>query len=586
MPLPLGRRSFLKEAELEISDRNLERVNLKHALVDATHWAEAKLAQEKSKSKPSMQSLLLNLGHLSEDQLLQALAQDLGIPFVDADALSPEPAVVLRIPEELALAQGVLAMEVRGGQIDCAMQDPNDVVTLDLIARHTGLTAVPHLAARGAVLKKLAEYHDHYKVAVVERLLKSVRDTGRELTQHFGINMQSLDAAGEQGPIIKAVNLVIMGALLKRASDIHLVPEKQHLRVKYRIDGILQDEQSLSMGDAPAVVSRIKIMARLDIAEKRMPQDGSFQIVLEGREIDFRVATSPTIFGEKVVLRVLDKSGILLGLDHLGFNDAQLREIKRQIHRPHGIILIVGPTGSGKTTTLYAALQILNTGERNITTVEDPVEYKIEGLTQIQAHAEIGLTFAAVLRSVLRQDPDVVLIGEIRDLETTEIAVRAALTGHLVFATLHTNDASSAVARLVEMGAEPYLVASALRCVLSQRLVRNVCPRCREPYDLPTELAGRLRGPQGGPPPGTRLWRGKGCNYCFNTGYRGRTVVSELLNVNDAIRSRIIERGGSDAIQAAAVAAGMTPMYADGVDKVLRGVTTLEEILEVSEDQD
>jgi len=569
---------------LEISDRNLERLLAQHALVDPAQLAAAKLAQAVPRVKPSLQSLLLNMGYLKEDSLLQAAAADLGVPFVDVDALSPEPAVVLLVPEELAMNRGILAFEQKGQQLLCAMQDPNDVVTLDLIQHRTKLTVVAHLAARGSILKKLGEYHDHYKVAVVEQLLRNVRDQGKELTQQFGLNIQNLESVVEQAPIIKAVNLIIIGALLKRASDIHIVPEKQYLRVKYRVDGILQEEQALGMGDAPAVISRIKIMARLDIAEKRMPQDGAFQITIEGREIDFRVATAPTIFGEKVVLRVLDKSGILLGLDHLGFSDDQLRDIKRQIHRPHGIILIVGPTGSGKTTTLYAALNILNNGDKNITTVEDPVEYKIEGLTQIQTHADIGLTFATALRSILRQDPDVVLIGEIRDLETTEIAIRAALTGHLVFATLHTNDSSSAVARLVEMGAEPYLVASALRCVLSQRLVRNICSRCREPHALAPELADKLRGPHGAPPPDTQVWRGKGCNYCFNTGYRGRTVVSELLVVDESIRAKIVTKSSSTEIQAVAMAAGMRPMYQDGVDKVLRGVTTLEEILEVSED--
>ena len=570
---------------MNISDRNLERLLAQYPLVDPVQLAEAKLAQEKPHARPTLQSVLLNLGFLKEETLLKAAAQSLGIPYVDVDPLSPEPAVVMLVPEELAIAKGVLALEQNGNNLICAMQDPNDVVTQDLIQRRTKLTIVPQLATRGAIVKKLGEYHDHYKVSVVENLLKTVRDQGKELTQQIGINIQSLESVTDQAPIVKAVNLIIIGALLKRASDVHLVPEKQYLRVKYRVDGMLQEEQVLGMGEAPAVVSRIKIMAKLDISEKRMPQDGAFQIVLEGREIDFRVATTPTIFGEKVVLRVLDKSGIMLGLDHLGFDDTQLRDIKKQIHRPHGIILIVGPTGSGKTTTLYAALNILNNGDKNITTVEDPVEYKIEGLTQIQTNSDIGLTFAAVLRSVLRQDPDVVLIGEIRDLETTEIAIRAALTGHLVFATLHTNDAASAVARLVEMGAEPYLVASALRCALSQRLVRNICSRCREPHEVPMELLARLQGPERTVAAGSQLWKGKGCNYCFNTGYRGRTVVSELLVVDDAIRAKIASRASSEEIHKLAVASGMRPMYSDGVDKVLRGITTLEEVLEVSEDQ-
>ncbi len=570
---------------MDISDRNLERLIERFHLLDPAQLAEARLEMEKSKSGTGLQSVLLNLGYLKEEDLLRASAEHLGIPYVDVEGLSPEPAVVLLVPEELALSKGVLALERQGQQLVCAMQDPNDVVTQDLIQRRARVTVVPHLAARGAILKKLADYHDHYKVAVVEHLMKTVRDQGRELTQQIGLNIQSIESVTEQAPIIRAVNLIIIGALLKRASDIHLVPEKQTLKVKYRVDGVLQDEQSLSMADAPAVIARIKVMSKLDISERRLPQDGAFQILLEGREIDFRVAVTPTIFGEKMVLRVLDKSGIVLGLDHLGFGADQLRGFKQQIHRPHGIILIVGPTGSGKTTTLYAALNILNTGDKNITTVEDPVEYKIEGLTQIQTHSEIGLDFAAALRSILRQDPDVVLIGEIRDQETTEIAVRAALTGHLVFATLHTNDASSAVSRLTEMGAEPFLVASALRCALSQRLVRNICPQCRESYDLPAELAPRLRDSFGNlPPAGTKLWRGRGCNYCFHTGYRGRSAVSELLVVDEAIRGRIAARGSSVEMQSLALAAGMKSMYQDGVDKVLKGVTTLEEILEVAED--
>lgn len=569
---------------MQISDRNLERLIQSHALVTPAELAEARLAQERSRNNVSLQALLLNGGALKEHDLLQAISQDLAVPYVDVEPLSPDPAVVLLVSEEISVERGLLAIERQGDSLICAMQDPNDVVALDTVGRRTGLTVLPRLAARGAILKKLAEYHDHYKIAVVENLLKNVRDQGRELTNQIGLNLQSLDAVSEQAPVVKAVNLVIIGALLKRASDIHLVPDKQYLRVKYRVDGVLQEEQVLGISDAPAVVSRIKIMSKLDISEKRLPQDGAFQIRIEGREIDFRVATTPTIFGEKVVMRVLDKSGIMLGLDHLGFGDEALRAMKRQINRPHGIILIVGPTGSGKTTTLYAALNILNDGSRNITTVEDPVEYKIEGLTQIQVHSEIGLDFAAALRSILRQDPDVILLGEVRDLETTEIAIRAALTGHLVFATLHTNDASSAVARLVEMGAEPYLVSSALRCVISQRLVRNICQHCREQFEAPPELLGKLQGPWGLPPAPVMLWRGKGCRYCFNTGYRGRTVISELLVVDDEVRSKVVARASSEEIAKVAVQRGMKSMYWDGVEKVLAGVTTLEEVLEVAED--
>jgi type IV pilus assembly protein PilB len=571
---------------MQISDRNIERLLGKTALVDPGQMADAKLAVERqTQKKASLQSVLINLGFVKEDDLLRLVAQDLGVPFVDLEPLSPEPAIVLLVSEEMGMERGVIALEKKGDQLVCAMEDPNDVVVLDQIGRRTNLSVVAQLASRGAILKKLSEYHDHYKIAVVEDLMRKVRDQGKELTQQIGLNLQSLESINDQAPIVKAVNVIIIGALLKRASDIHLMPDKQYLRVKYRVDGVLQEEQVLSGSDAPAIVSRIKIMSRLDIAEKRMPQDGAFQIRIEGREIDFRVATTPTVWGEKIVMRVLDKSGIVLGLDHLGFSDQPLRELKRQIHRPHGIILIVGPTGSGKTTTLYSALNILNTGDKNITTVEDPVEYKIEGLTQIQVHPDIGLTFASALRSILRQDPDVVLLGEVRDLETTEIAIRAALTGHLVFATLHTNDASSAVARMVEMGAESYLIASALRCALSQRLVRNICSHCKESYEPSAALLAKLSGPGHPPlPAGTKLWRGKGCLYCFNTGYRGRTVVSEILVVDEKMRSAIVRGAHSSELHALALENGMIPMYWDGVEKVKAGITTLEEVLEATEE--
>ncbi|HTB35245.1 MAG TPA: ATPase, T2SS/T4P/T4SS family [bacterium] len=573
---------------MQISDRNIERLLSKTDWVSPEQWAEAKVALERqTQKKTSLQDYLVNLGFVKEDALLQLAARDLGVPYVDLETLSPEPAIVLLVPEEIGMERGVMALDKQGNLLTCAMEDPNDSITVDLLGRRTGLAIVPQLASRGAILKKLSEYHDHYKISVVEELLRKVRDQGKELSQQFGLNIQSLESvSNEQAPIVKAVNVIIIGALLKRASDIHLVPDKTHIRVKYRVDGVLQDEQSLAISDAPAVVSRIKIMSRLDISEKRMPQDGAFHIMIEGREIDFRVATTPTVYGEKVVMRVLDKSGLVMGLDHLGFSDHPLRQLNRQIHKPHGIILIVGPTGSGKTTTLYAALNILNTGDKNITTVEDPVEYKIEGLTQIQVNADIGLDFSAALRSILRQDPDVVLLGEIRDLETTEIAIRAALTGHLVFATLHTNDAASAVARLVEMGAEPYLVASALRCVVSQRLVRNICSHCRQEIPVPAALLERFVGPWAPKELPTHLWHGKGCNYCFNTGYRGRIVISEMLLVNEAMRPKIVARAGSDEIQEMAEANGMRPMYWDGMGKILRGITTLEEVLEVSEEAD
>jgi type IV pilus assembly protein PilB len=522
---------------------------------------------------------------LSEAEILERRSKELQIPIVDLDNLSPDPAVVTLLPEELALDRGFIPLEKKDSSLLVAMQNPNDLEALERMGRLAGMEIRPLLASRGAIIRKLSEYHDHYKIRVVERLLASVQDQGIQLTRTLGMDIQNLDQVSEQAPVVKTVNLFLLGALLKRASDIHLVPDRKALHVKYRIDGILQESQSLSLVLAPAVISRIKILCRLDIAERRMPQDGSFHISVEGRDIDFRVAITPTICGEKVVMRVLDKGAMLLGLDHLGFSSDTLKQFKGLIHKPNGIVLIVGPTGSGKTTTLYGALSALNSGQKNITTVEDPVEYEIEGLTQIQTHSEIGLNFASVLRSILRQDPDIILVGEIRDLETTEIAVRAALTGHLVFATLHTNDAAGAVARLCDMGAEPYLIASALRCAMSQRLVRTLCMHCREPFTPSHDEAKPLLPYVKDPRAELKLWRGKGCRHCFNTGYRGRTVVSELLVVDEEVRRQVVRRAPSSDILETALRQGMRPVFEDGVQKVLQGVTTLEEMLNVCEER-
>src|ERR1035437_8921399 len=467
-----------------------------------------------------------------------------------------------------------------GEVLDVAMANPNDVVTIDQLEKSTGLKIRPHLASRGAISRKINEYADHFKSDMVKKLLQSISDDTYQLTKKLGFEIRGIEELTEQAPIVKAVNLIILGAFLKRASDIHLLPTREKLKCLYRVDGLLMEDQMFPGTMAPAIISRLKIMAKLNITEKRMPQDGSFHIVIEGREIDFRMAVTPTIHGEKAVLRILDKSAIILGLEHLGINEDNLRVLLEVIQKPNGIILISGPTGSGKTTTLYSALDAINNGEKNITTVEDPVEYEIEGITQIQVHAEIGLTFSHVLRSILRQDPHVFLIGEIRDLETTEIALRASLTGHLVFATVHTNDAPSAVTRLFEMGADPYLIASSLRTVMSQRLVRTICVKCREEYPISKEMAQKYFKDE----KVTKLYKGKGCVYCFNTGYRGRTVISEIFEVKDYIRALIIEKATSVAIKEKAMANGFKAMFTDGMNKIKRGITTLEEVVKVTED--
>jgi len=517
---------------------------------------------------------------VEEEPVLRAEAEAINIPYIDLREKNPEPEVVTIITQEICMKKDLIVFGHSGEALDVAMANPNDVVTIDQLEKSTGLKIRPHLASRGAISRKINEYADHFKSDMVKKLLQSISDDTYQLTKKLGFEIRGIEELTEQAPIVKAVNLIILGAFLKRASDIHLLPTREKLKCLYRVDGLLMEDQLFPGTMAPAIISRLKIMAKLNITEKRMPQDGSFHIIIEGREIDFRMAVTPTIHGEKAVLRILDKSAIILGLEHLGINEDNLKVLMEVIQKPNGIILISGPTGSGKTTTLYSALDAINNGEKNITTVEDPVEYEIEGITQIQVHAEIGLTFSHVLRSILRQDPDVVLIGEIRDLETTEIALRASLTGHLVFATVHTNDAPSAVTRLFEMGAEPYLIASSLRAVMSQRLVRTICVKCREEYPISKEMAQKYFKDE----KVTKLYKGKGCVYCFNTGYRGRTVISELFEVKDYIRALIIEKATSVAIKEKAMENGFKAMFTDGMDKIKRGITTIEEVIKVTED--
>jgi len=384
-----------------------------------------------------------------------------------------------------------------------------------------------------------------------------------------------------EAPVVRLVNLLIENAIAAEASDIHIEPFEDTLRVRYRIDGILFDQESPPRRLRDAVTSRIKLMAEMNIAERRLPQDGRIRVSLHGRRVDIRVSTVPTVHGESIVMRLLDRQSVFLPLERLGFSSATLRAFEALITRPHGIILVTGPTGSGKTTTLYAALDKINSPDRKIITVEDPVEYQLKGVNQIPVKPKIGLTFATGLRHIVRQDPDVILVGEIRDLETVEIAIQAALTGHLVFSTLHTNDAPGAIPRLQDMGAEPYLIASVLEAVLAQRLVRRICQACREP-DAPS--AADLEALGVTPPPGTRLFRGRGCDECRGTGYRGRTGIYELFAVTEDVRSLILRRAPAHEIRRHAIQAGMTTLRLDGWAKACQGVTTVDEILRVTQE--
>lgn len=542
-----------------------------------------RVQHELRRSKLPLERVLLDMGLVTWKDLLLIRSMEIGVPYIDLTGLTPAPEVVMLLPESFARKHAVIALEKEGGTLLVAAADPTDIQMTDAVRGLTRCRVELRLGSEGEIRRKLMEYHDHYQAVVVEKLLGSSEDQGVELAQKIGLSLSDIDeVAAETRASIRNLNLLLLHALLKQASDVHLEPGSQNTAIKYRIDGVLHLTQRMQTGAAQGLVNRIKVMAGLDIAERRLPQDGSFYLHIEGREIAVRVATTPTLLGEKVVLRILDKDSLLLGLEHLGFNQADHLRFRGLIHRPNGIILVVGPTGSGKTTTLYNALLTLNTGTRNITTIEDPVEYQIDGITQIQVNEDIELSTARILRSVLRQDPDVILVGEIRDRETMRAAIRASLTGHTVFATLHTNDAASAVTRLIDMGVEPFLVSSSVNAILAQRLVRRVCPACREPYTPGDALLKRLEL-SADELAGASLYRARGCPECLGTGYRGRVGIFELMVMDESLRDLILETSDAGRIRNQALAGqSLRTLRRDGLDKALAGETTLEEVLRVT----
>jgi len=533
---------------------------------------------------------LLESGLVDEEVVLRFLSAKQDIPYVILDKIDPNPDVVTMIEQDFCEKNNVFPIRIDGSYMHLAMADPKDIGLRDHVRSLTGYSVKAYLTSKGGIKKKIFQYRPHYRKKIIDTLLKSVgKDQGVRLTRELGIEIEDLKKLPEQTEVIRLVNLLILQALQVHASDIHLMPSGEATRVRFRVDGVLQElVDPIPLDRAEQVVNRIKILCDLDITERRLPQDGHFRITLEGQEIDFRVVTSPTIHGEKAVMRVLDRSATILDMRHLGFSTELIQKFRRHLSKPHGILIMTGPTGSGKTTTLYSALKILNAKEKNITTVENPIEYRMDDITQIQVHPEIGLTFAHSLRSILRQDPDIILIGEIRDLETAQIAIRASLTGHLVFATLHTNNAAGAITRLLDMGTEPYLLASTLRCVLSQRLVRMICRRCYAEYvpdeallqDLEIQLAdlGKLEEMP------MKLAYGKGCEQCFNTGYYGRTAIGEFLETDDDIRGLIVQRAHAAKIEVAAIKNGMIPIHKDGIRKVLTRETTYEEVAAQTEE--
>lgn len=519
---------------------------------------------------------LIESGAVREKDILDYKAKHLKIEAVDLEEYKVDPDVAVLISQDYALEHSVFAVARENRELKVAMVDPKNVKVREELRVMTGMTITPLLSTRSAIEHKVFEYRNHFRKKVIDELLKTVGDTGIKLTRELGIEIGSIKEIKEQAPVVKAMNLLILQALQLRASDIHVIPNPKELKVKFRIDGVLQEMTPLPLDYTETLISRIKIMCELDIAEKRMPQDGSFRITIEGQQIDFRVVVTPTVHGEKAVLRVLDRSTVILDMKHLGFEKQTIERFRYHLDKPHGIIIMTGPTGCGKTTTLYSAMKLLNFREKNITTVENPIEYHMNEITQIQVHPEIGLTFAHCLRSILRQDPDIILIGEIRDLETAEIAIRASQTGHLVFATLHTNDAAGAITRLLDMGVESFLLASTLRCILSQRLVRRICSSCKAEY-VPDESYLKAFGVEL-PDNITTLAYGKGCIHCYNSGYSGRVAIGELFEVYEGMRELIMARSNTQVLRRFAMDHGMVPIKEDGLKKVWDKITTLEEV--------
>jgi general secretion pathway protein E len=520
---------------------------------------------------------LVAVGAVSADDVLRAVARQCGLPYLSRDEL-PVPLPVLKNLSPKYLKQyAVCPVSVDAGVLTVATADPLNPVIVDDLRQSTGLEVRVVVSSPEAITEAIDRTYEG-AASPLQRIVEGMEDDrvgdGDEDVNHLR------DMAFE-APVVRLVNLLVENAIAAEASDIHIEPFEDSLRVRYRIDGILYEQESPPRRLQAAVTSRIKIMAEMNIAERRLPQDGRIRVTLHGRRIDIRVSTIPTVHGESIVMRLLDRSSVFLPMERLGFSPGMLGHFEKLIVRPHGILLVTGPTGSGKTTTLYAALDKINSPDRKIITVEDPVEYQLKGVNQIPVKPKIGLSFATGLRHIVRQDPDVILVGEIRDLETAEISIQAALTGHLVFSTLHTNDAPSAITRLQDMGVEPYLLSSVLEGVLAQRLVRRVCAVCRAP-DTPSAADIEALGIDADPH--AKLFRGRGCDECRGTGYRGRTGIYELFPITEDVRSLILRRASSREIRRLAVDAGMVTLRQDGWARAVDGVTTIEEVLRVTQE--
>jgi type IV pilus assembly protein PilB len=551
--------------------KQLGDILLEGGLVNSDQLAVA--YEEQQRVGRALGRVLIEQGVLTESQLVAALATQIGLRFVDLSDFPVDGSALGRVPGAVCRRHSAIPIGFEDGRLLVAMADPANVFAIDDLRSLTGMDVKPVVATRADVAAAIDRY---YRADSDMDDLTSVLDAQEEED-----DLSKVKEIVEDAPIVKYVNLLITQAIQDRASDIHLEPGEHDLRVRFRIDGVLHEIMRSPKAIQQGVISRLKIMADINIAERRIPQDGRLSVNAHGRKIDLRVATLPTVWGEKVVMRILDNSTARLDLSDLGFSEHNYNVYSQSFTKPYGMILVTGPTGSGKSTTLYATLNIVSKPEVNVITVEDPVEYRLPGINQVQTNVKAGLNFASALRSILRSDPDIVLIGEIRDHETAQIAVEASLTGHLVLSTLHTNDAPSAVTRLTEMGIEPFLVGSALDCILAQRLARRLCKKCKEEFTPTAEMLVQARFPWEDGKPLPTLYRAVGCSVCSKTGYKGRLALHEVMVVSETIERMAVEHSSATAIGEVAREEGMVTLRDDGLQKVLAGVTSLDEILRV-----
>jgi type IV pilus assembly protein PilB len=549
---------------------------------------------------------LVKLGYIQDDEITALLSKQYGVPSISLGQFEIDPAVIKLVPGDTARKYQIVPLSRSGATLTIAMTDPTNVFAMDDVKFMTGYNVEPVVASETGVCESIERYYglapttpaptrggaSAMASVSTESALEMAAKALEEMPTEIGdvevmedleeISAEALTRQGEEAPVIKLVNVILMSAISKGASDIHIEPYEKEFRVRYRIDGILYNVMTPSLKMRDAITSRIKIMAKLDIAEKRLPQDGRIKIRFNDqgstKDIDFRVSCLPTLFGEKIVMRLLDKGTLMLDMTKLGFELESLRKLETQIQKPWGMVLVTGPTGSGKTNTLYSSISRINTPETNIMTAEDPVEFNLPGVNQVQVRENIGLNFAAALRSFLRQDPNIILVGEIRDFETAEIAVKAALTGHLVLSTLHTNDAPSTINRLMNMGIEPFLVANSLNLVCAQRLVRRVCAKCKEPEDLPAPALEQI-GFTPEEARGVKAYRGKGCEKCNGTGYKGRVGLYEVMEITDELRELVLVGASALELRRKAVEEGMITLRGSGLRKIKDGVTSVEEVL-------